>query len=92
MMPFLDVSKFSDAELEKKTGDLANRISIAQRTNSQAYQQLLQMMQMLNDERLNRFNKKQGDENPRMKPGLVMTTDENVDAKKEDDDGLINIQ
>lgn len=95
MMPFLDISSLSDEELETKTAALAHRIHIAQRANSQSYRQLIQMLQTLNQERMVRFEKRQADLNPKMKPGLVMTTDENVQPENGDennDNDLINIQ
>jgi len=92
MIPFLNIAELTDSELETRIGELTKRISIAQKTNSKAKPQLTVMIQSLIGERSTRVVKKQIEDNPKFQPGLVMTTDEDNQPDKDEDDNLVNIK
>ena len=86
--PGLNLKEKTDDQLLKQIADVS--LKLMRVTNKQAIVQLHSILATLRGEMQERMMRKASEQNPKMKPGVVLDTDDS-DKEKDDLDKLIDI-
>lgn len=86
--PGLNLRNITDDQLQKQISDIS--IKLMKVSNKQAASQLHTILASLRSEMQERTLRKSSENDPKMKPGIVLDT-EDGDKEKDDIDKLINI-
>jgi len=88
--PLVNISKMSDDEIQAKIGQLNKKILHSARSQSNIVQQLQHLLQTYQTELENRKIKKEVQEDPSYKAGVVYDSEDDT-SDKDDYDKLIDI-
>lgn len=91
MNPLINTKDLSDEQLEEKISDLQHRLGRAAIHSGSAVGQLVAMLEVFQEERINRELLKEHEEDPNKDAGVVLDTSDDAPKEKDALDKLIDI-